>query len=289
MAFLNKGLQITLVDERPDHADEDGTAPAVTFRYDDGLVDYVKHLNASKKTEVVNPEIIDFEAEDVERTLSVEIAMQWTTAYSESVHTYANTINTHEGGTHEEGFRAALTTLVNEYAREKGILKERDENLTGDDIREGLTAVISIKLGEPQFEGQTKTKLGNTEAKAFVQRVVRERARRLARPPPARGQRRHPQVDPGGRGPHRPRARRGRPPGARACSAAAGCPASCRTASRPTRASARSSSSRVTRPAARRRAGATRAPRRSSRSAARSSTSRRPGSTRCSPTRRSRR
>jgi DNA gyrase subunit B len=101
--------------------------------------------------------------------------MQWTTAYNESVHTYANTINTHEGGTHEEGFRAALTTLVNRYAREKGILKERDENLTGDDIREGLTAVVSVKLAEPQFEGQTKTKLGNTEAKTFVQRVVTER------------------------------------------------------------------------------------------------------------------
>jgi DNA gyrase subunit B len=174
-AFLNKGLQITLIDERPEHADEDGTAPAVTFRYDGGLVDYVRHLNASKKTEAVNPEIIDFESEDPERRLSVEIAMQWTTAYSESVHTYANTINTHEGGTHEEGFRAALTTLINRYAREKGILKEREENLTGDDIREGLTAVISIKLGEPQFEGQTKTKLGNTEAKTFVQRVVTER------------------------------------------------------------------------------------------------------------------
>jgi len=174
MAFLNKGLSISLVDERPDHADEDGTAPAVTFRYDGGLVDYVRHLNASKKTDVVNPEVIDFEAEDAERALSVEIAMQWTTAYSESVHTYANTINTPEGGTHEEGFRAALTTLVNEYARAKVILKERDENLTGDDIREGLTAVVSIKLGEPQFEGQTKTKLGNTEAKTFVQRVVRQ-------------------------------------------------------------------------------------------------------------------
>ena len=98
--------------------------------------------------------------------------MQWTTSYQESVHTYANTINTHEGGTHEEGFRAALTTLVNRYAREKGLLKEKDENLTGDDIREGLTAVISIKLGEPQFEGQTKTKLGNTEAKSFVQKVT---------------------------------------------------------------------------------------------------------------------
>jgi DNA gyrase subunit B len=172
-AFLNKGLQITLVDERTDHADEDGTAPAVSFRYDGGLVDYVKHLNSSKKTESVHPEVIDFEAEDTERQLSVEVAMQWTTAYSESVHTYANTINTHEGGTHEEGFRAALTTLVNEYAREKGLLKEKDDNLTGDDIREGLTAVVSIKLGEPQFEGQTKTKLGNTEAKTFVQRVVR--------------------------------------------------------------------------------------------------------------------
>ena len=174
-AFLNKGLQISLVDERLDHADEDGTAPAVSFRYDGGLVDYVKHLNSSKKAEAINPKIIDFEAEDTERRLSAEIAMQWTTAYSESVHTYANTINTHEGGTHEEGFRAALTTLINRYARERGILKEREENLTGDDIREGLTAVVSIKLAEPQFEGQTKTKLGNTEAKAFIQRVVTER------------------------------------------------------------------------------------------------------------------
>ena len=124
--------------------------------------------------EVVHPEIIDFESEDTERRIAVEIAMQWTNAYSESVHTYANTISTTEGGTHEEGFRAAMTSLINRYAREKGILKEKDENLTGDDIREGLTAVISIKLGEPQFEGQTKTKLGNTEAKTFVQRVVNE-------------------------------------------------------------------------------------------------------------------
>ena len=123
VAFLNKGLQILLVDERPEHADEDGTAPAVTFRYDGGLVDYVRHLNSSKKIDAVHAEVIDFEAEDTERRLSLEIAMQWTTAYSESVHTYANTINTHEGGTHEEGFRAALTTLVNKYAREKGILK----------------------------------------------------------------------------------------------------------------------------------------------------------------------
>ncbi|WP_262348061.1 DNA topoisomerase (ATP-hydrolyzing) subunit B [Cellulosimicrobium cellulans] len=187
MAFLNKGLQISLTDERPQHGDtEDEVAgddtPAtdahaartVTYKYDGGLVDYVKHLNSAKKVDLVHPDVIDFEAEDTERKISVEVAMQWTSAYSESVHTYANTISTTEGGTHEEGFRAAMTSLVNRYARDKGILKEKDDNLTGDDIREGLTAVVSIKLGEPQFEGQTKTKLGNTEAKTFVQRVVNE-------------------------------------------------------------------------------------------------------------------
>jgi DNA gyrase subunit B len=187
MAFLNKGLQISLTDERPQHGDtEDEVAgddtpaadvPAartVTYKYDGGLVDYVKHLNSAKKVDLVHPDVIDFEAEDTERKLSLEVAMQWTSAYSESVHTYANTISTTEGGTHEEGFRAAMTSLVNRYARDKGILKEKDDNLTGDDIREGLTAVVSIKLGEPQFEGQTKTKLGNTEAKTFVQRVVNE-------------------------------------------------------------------------------------------------------------------
>ncbi|WP_404814068.1 DNA topoisomerase (ATP-hydrolyzing) subunit B [Cellulomonas iranensis] len=187
MAFLNKGLRITLVDERPQHTDTDDeiageSSPAggnaaprtVSYRYDGGLVDYVKHLNSAKKVEVVHPDVIDFEAEDTVRKISVEIALQWTTAYSESVHTYANTISTTEGGTHEEGFRAAMTSLINRYAREKNILKEKEENLTGDDIREGLTAVISVKLGEPQFEGQTKTKLGNTEAKRFVQSVVND-------------------------------------------------------------------------------------------------------------------
>ncbi|GEA82719.1 DNA topoisomerase (ATP-hydrolyzing) subunit B [Cellulomonas uda] len=187
MAFLNKGLQITLTDERPQHlgtedevagepdapdADDKPAARTVTYRYDDGLLDYVKHLNSAKKVELVHPDVIDFEAEDTDKRISVEIAMQWTTAYSESVHTYANTISTTEGGTHEEGFRAAMTGLINRYARDKNLLKDKDENLTGDDIREGLTAVISVKLGEPQFEGQTKTKLGNTEAKTFVQRVV---------------------------------------------------------------------------------------------------------------------
>ena len=170
MAFLNKGLRLTLTDER--EVNEEGTHVVVSYMYENGLVDYVQYLNDIKKNDLVHPEIISFESEDPDKTMALEVAMQWTTAYSESVHTYANTINTHEGGTHEEGFRAALTTLINKYAREKGILKEKDENLSGDDVREGLTAVISIKLAEPQFEGQTKTKLGNTEAKAFVQRIA---------------------------------------------------------------------------------------------------------------------
>ena len=166
MCFLNKGLRISLHDERNERND--------SYKYDRGLQDYVDYLNSTKKTEIVNAEIISIENETKEKNMSVEIAMQWTRGYNESVFTYANTINTHEGGTHEEGFRTALTTLLNKYSREKGLLKEKDENLTGDDVREGLTAVISIKLSEPQFEGQTKTKLGNTEAKAFVQKVVNE-------------------------------------------------------------------------------------------------------------------
>ncbi|MGO1560999.1 MAG: DNA topoisomerase (ATP-hydrolyzing) subunit B [Actinomycetaceae bacterium] len=186
-AFLNKGLQLTLTDERPEAVDSgdevtgdeageaDDPVPGfrtVTYKYDDGLIDYVHHLNSAKKVERVHPDVISFEKEDTAKKISVELAMQWTTAYSESVHTYANTINTTEGGTHEEGFRSALTSVINKYAREKGYIKEKDDNLTGDDIREGLTAVISVKLGEPQFEGQTKTKLGNTEVRTFVQTQV---------------------------------------------------------------------------------------------------------------------
>ncbi|ERG64185.1 MULTISPECIES: DNA topoisomerase (ATP-hydrolyzing) subunit B [Agrococcus] len=182
MAFLNKGLRIAIEDRRPEaliepDADEEGAEPrqrSDEYLYEQGLKDYVAYLNESKKAEAVHPEIIDFESEDTERRISVEIAMQWTTSYQEGVYTYANTINTHEGGTHEEGFRAALTTLVNKYARQTNLLKEKDENLSGDDVREGLTAIVSVKLGEPQFEGQTKTKLGNTEAKSFVQRVTGE-------------------------------------------------------------------------------------------------------------------
>lgn len=199
MAFLNKGLEIVVRDERPT---ADGLADAVeddtvdssadsaghdalkrgegggieqVFKYDRGLVDYVEHLNRAKQA--ANPSVISFEAEtpdSVENHMSLEVAMQWNTSYSESVHTFANTINTHEGGTHEEGFRAALTSLINNAGFDWGLMKKQEDRVTGDDIREGLTAIISVKLGEPQFEGQTKTKLGNTEAKGFVQRTVND-------------------------------------------------------------------------------------------------------------------
>ncbi|MFD3537957.1 DNA topoisomerase (ATP-hydrolyzing) subunit B [Streptomyces sp. NPDC058662] len=184
MAFLNKGLTLSLTDEREsakatvgaDDPDADVTEPAartVKYYYEGGIVDFVKYLN-SRKGELIHPTVIDVEAEDKERMLSVEIAMQWNSQYTEGVYSFANTIHTHEGGTHEEGFRAALTGLVNRYARDKKLLREKDDNLAGEDVREGLTAIISVKLGEPQFEGQTKTKLGNTEAKTFVQKVVHE-------------------------------------------------------------------------------------------------------------------
>ena len=194
MAFLNKGLTIELTDERvtaeevvdevvsdqaeaPKSAEEKAAEAAAphkvkhrTFHYPGGLVDFVKHINRTKSP--IQQSVIDFEGKGVGH--EVEIAMQWNAGYSESVHTFANTINTHEGGTHEEGFRAALTSVVNKYAKDKKLLKDKDPNLTGDDIREGLAAVISVKVGQPQFEGQTKTKLGNTEVKSFVQKICNE-------------------------------------------------------------------------------------------------------------------
>ena len=213
MAFLNKGLSIELIDERvteeqieleeiadaesgetsadetsfddaPDAGDtfneesgeaEDAAAEKkrrkkVTFHYPDGLTDYVKYLNKSKTA--IHPTIVSFDAKGEDH--EVEVALQWNQRYKQSVHTFANTINTHEGGTHEEGFRAALTSLMNRYAKEHKLLKEKDGNLSGDDCREGLAAVISVKVGDPQFEGQTKTKLGNSEIKGFVQRAVNE-------------------------------------------------------------------------------------------------------------------
>jgi len=195
MAFLNKGLTINLTDERvtpeevvdevvsdtaeaPKSAEEKAAEKAAarprvkhrTFHYPGGLVDFVKHINRTKQP--IHSTVVDFSGKGEGH--EVEVAMQWNAGYSESVHTFANTINTHEGGTHEEGFRAALTSVVNKYAKDKKLLKEKDANLTGDDIREGLAAVISVKVSQPQFEGQTKTKLGNTEVKSFVQRVCNE-------------------------------------------------------------------------------------------------------------------
>ncbi|WP_129854549.1 DNA topoisomerase (ATP-hydrolyzing) subunit B [Bifidobacterium pseudolongum] len=186
MAFLNKGLKITLTDMREtevqgDEVTGDGDNAAeelhqtVTYQYANGIKDYVDYMVKLRKATPIEPDVIDIESEDLQIGISAEIAMQWTTAYSESVHTFANTISTTEGGAHEEGFRAALTSMVNRYARDKNILKEKDDNLSGDDVREGLTAVISVKLTNPQFEGQTKTKLGNSEAKTFVQRVMNEK------------------------------------------------------------------------------------------------------------------
>jgi DNA gyrase subunit B len=181
-AFLNKGLTLSLRDERParhtptsdDEKPAVGADPSeVTYRYDGGLVDYVKHLNATK--DVAHRSIIAIESTDAEHGMSLEVAMQWNVGYTESVHTFANTINTHEGGTHEEGFRAALTYLVNKFGEDWNLIKKKEDRLSGEDVREGLTAIVSVKLTEPQFEGQTKTKLGNTEARSFVQTVCNDR------------------------------------------------------------------------------------------------------------------
>ncbi len=229
MAFLNKGLEITVRDERPREAEvvdaiqddalqadaaradalpdeveqprdpreaasvdsrtaeerlSEGAVERV-FKFDRGLVDYVEHLN--KRKDKAHPTVIEFEAEQPDNGMSLEIAMQWTLSYTESVHTFANTINTHEGGTHEEGFRSALTSLINNWGEEWNLIKKREDRVSGDDVREGLTAIISIKLGEPQFEGQTKTKLGNTEAKGFVQKVVNDQLGAWLEQNPAEG------------------------------------------------------------------------------------------------------
>jgi DNA gyrase subunit B len=193
MAFLNKGLTISLTDERAVEVEDDTveqTEPAharsVRYMYAGGIVDYVRHLNDAKGS--YHDTILAFEAEDADRGMAVEIAMQWNATFNESVFTFANTINTHEGGTHEEGFRSSLTSLVNKFGREWKILKDKDPNLTGEDIREGLTAIVSIKLSEPQFEGQTKTKLGNTEARTFVQTVLNDRLGQWFEQNPKEGQ-----------------------------------------------------------------------------------------------------
>jgi len=167
MAFLNRNLAISITDERGDEPRE------ARYQYAGGIADFVRHLNGSK--EPVHATVIEFGEEG--DGIAAEIAMQWNASYTPSVYTFANTINTAEGGTHEEGFRAALTTVVNKYARDQKLLREKDDNLTGDDVREGLTAIVSVKLAEPQFEGQTKGKLGNTEAKSFVQKTCNDHLR----------------------------------------------------------------------------------------------------------------
>jgi DNA gyrase subunit B len=163
-AFLVRGVEVALSDERED--------PPVKqlFRAAGGLADFVKHLSQGKES--IQSRIIHFEA--ARESSEVEVAMQWNTGYAESIHTFANTINTHEGGMHEEGFKKALSNVMNRYARTKGMLKEKEENLSGEDIREGLTAIVAVRLAEPQFEGQTKTKLGNTEMRSLVETTVNE-------------------------------------------------------------------------------------------------------------------
>ncbi len=172
MAFLNKGLTISLTDLRPGHVDEKGEPLHAKYHFEGGIIDFVRHLNLSKGE--THKSIISLSAEDTKHHMSLEVAMQWNTTFTESVYTFANTINTHEGGTHEEGFRTALTSIVNKFGEEWSFIKRKEDRLTGDDIREGLTAIVSIKIGEPQFEGQTKTKLGNTEAKSFVQKAMND-------------------------------------------------------------------------------------------------------------------
>ena len=172
MAFLNKGLTIALTDMRAGHVDDKGEQLKVVYKFDGGIVDFVRHINSTRGE--LHKSIIALEQEDTKRKMALEIAMQWNDGVAESVFTFANAINTHEGGTHEEGFRTALTSVVNKFGEDWGFIRKKEDRLTGEDIREGLTAIVSIKISEPQFEGQTKTKLGNTEAKTFTQKCVNE-------------------------------------------------------------------------------------------------------------------
>jgi DNA gyrase subunit B len=167
MAFLNRGLEIVFKDER------EGKEQEVTFQYKGGIVDFVKHLNASK--EALFAKVAHYEDDDKDGAQTLDIAVQWNTGYHEGIHGYANGISTIEGGMHVEGFKTALTSVLNKYARNKGLLKEKDENLLGEDIREGLIAIISVKLRDPQFEGQTKAKLGNVPMRSFVQKATNEK------------------------------------------------------------------------------------------------------------------
>ena len=241
MAFLNKGLEIRFTDERTDPVTK------TTFKYNGGIVDFVKHLNASKES--LFRKVASFE--QAEEGQEVEIALQWNTGYHESIYSFANGISTIEGGMHVEGFSKSLTNVVNRYARDRNILKEKEENLKGEDIREGLTAIISVRLRDPQFEGQTKAKLGNQSIRSLTERTTNQKLRGVVGGEPTRGQPDRPEVDAGGPGPH------GGPGGARPHAPQVGprrrgtARASWPTARRATPASPSSSSSRATRPAAR--------------------------------------
>jgi DNA gyrase subunit B len=175
-AFLTRGLRIAITDER-------GEGASAEFQYEGGIEDFVRYLNANKES--IGRKVIYFEGSSDEG--AVEVAMQWNTTYQESVFSFANNINTHEGGTHLSGFRSALTTVLNRYARARGLLKEKDDNLSGEDVREGLTAVISAKLTDPQFEGQTKTKLGNPGMEGFVRSIVYDRLTEFLEENPTEG------------------------------------------------------------------------------------------------------
>jgi DNA gyrase subunit B len=165
MAFLNKGLEIRFDDQRPGHQQE------VAYKYNGGIIDFCRHLNASK--EALFKRVAYFE--QAEEAQEVEIALQWNTGFYEGIHSFANGIATGEGGMHEEGFKKSLTNVVNKYARAKGLVKEKDDNLTGEDIREGLTAILAVRLQDPQFEGQTKAKLGNVSMRSLVERATNEK------------------------------------------------------------------------------------------------------------------
>ena len=260
MAFLNKGLEIVFRDERGDEPTEQ------IFKYDGGIVDFVAHLNASK--EPLFATVIDIG--DTYDDGEVEIAMQWNTGFYEGLHSFANNIATTEGGMHEEGFKKSLTNVVNRYARGKGHLKEKDENLLGEDIREGLTAIVSVKLRNPQFEGQTKTKLGNTEIRSFVERVTNEKLADWLEEHPTEGKAIVTKSMQARATRAWRRARRATSRGASRCSSRRRCRASSPTARRATPKRPSCSSSRATAPAAARRRRATPRSRRSCRSAARS-------------------
>jgi DNA gyrase subunit B len=166
LAFLNKGIEIQLIDER------EGKPVKEVFKATGGLTDFVKHLQTGK--DVLHTKVIDLEGKEPDGSAEVEIAMQWNTGYAESLYSFANTINTTEGGMHEEGLKKALTNVINRYARNKGLLKEKDDNLLGEDVREGLVGIVSVKLRDPQFEGQTKTKLGNASMRSLVETKVND-------------------------------------------------------------------------------------------------------------------